>query len=207
MSSPKVKIFYVDYMGRAEMIRLLFAAAGKPFEDVRFSLEDWSAKWKSKAPFGTSPWVEVDGEVYAQSIAIANYFAKEFGFFGKNNKEALHIEQMVNLIQDFMVIAVSIDDQYQDQKKHRELTEDCKKNTMPRFFGFFEKILKASGTGYVVGNQMTLADIALFDVLTGYLKNFAGPLDDYPLCVALRDKVGANDKIKAYMASRPVTVG
>ncbi|XP_035825919.1 glutathione S-transferase 1 [Aplysia californica] len=123
MSSPKVKLFYIDYMGRAEMIRLLFAAAGKPFEDIRFSLEDWSATWKSKAPFGTSPWVEVDGEVYAQSIAIANYFAKEFGFFGKNNKEALHIEQMVNLIQDLVVKAASIDDQYEDQEKHVETAD------------------------------------------------------------------------------------
>ncbi|XP_005106678.1 glutathione S-transferase 3 [Aplysia californica] len=205
MSSSKAKIYYFDMMGRAEMTRLLFAAAGKPFEDIRFSEEDWP-KFKPKAPFGTAPWVEVDGEVYAQSIAIANYFAKEFGFFGKNNKEALLVEQMVNLIQDFIQVTVLIDEE-QDQKKKAEMLKDCKEKATPRYFGFFEKILKTTGTGYVVGNQLSLADIALYDVYTGWMKSFLGPVDDYPLCKALRDKVGANDKIKEYMAARPVRVG
>ncbi|XP_005090419.1 hematopoietic prostaglandin D synthase [Aplysia californica] len=133
MSSSKVKIFYLDYMGRAEMIRLLFAAAGKPFEDIRIADQDWP-KWKPKAPFGTVPFVEVDGEVYSQSIAIANYFAKEFGFFGKNNKEALLVEQMVNLIQDFIQVSVVIEEQQDQKKKVGAYLKSITQSTLLPFF-------------------------------------------------------------------------
>ena len=45
---PVYKLSYFDAMGRAEVARLLFAAAGKEFEDERLAGEKWQAFKPSK---------------------------------------------------------------------------------------------------------------------------------------------------------------
>ena len=39
--SPKYKLIYFTRTGRAEMTRLMFAAAGVKYEDERITLKDW----------------------------------------------------------------------------------------------------------------------------------------------------------------------
>lgn len=38
---PQYKLHYLDGRGSAELARLVFAAAGVNFEDIRYSREDW----------------------------------------------------------------------------------------------------------------------------------------------------------------------
>lgn len=75
------KLFYFDLRGRAEIIRLLFATAGKKYEDIRFAREKWP-EYKPKAPFGQCPYIEItEGSntlVLAQSIAISNFFYLQY---------------------------------------------------------------------------------------------------------------------------------
>lgn len=85
------KLYYFNLRGRAEIIRLVFAAAGQKYEDIRFPRDKWP-EYKPKAPFGQCPYMEITegGNTFtmAQSIAIARYLAKKFGFAGKNDNEA-----------------------------------------------------------------------------------------------------------------------
>lgn len=43
---PNFKLNYFNGRGRAETIRLVFAAAGQKYEDTRFEMADWPSKKK-----------------------------------------------------------------------------------------------------------------------------------------------------------------
>lgn len=70
------KLFYFNFRGRGEVIRLIFAAAGQKFEDQRFEFEEWP-KFKAISPLGTCPWLEIkdDNKVIelGQSITIGKF--------------------------------------------------------------------------------------------------------------------------------------
>ena len=89
------KLYYFESRGFAELSRLIFAAAGQKYEDVRFPKEKWP-EWKPKAPFGQAPYLEVidgsDISTYSQSRSIARYLAKKFGLAGKNDEETAIID-------------------------------------------------------------------------------------------------------------------
>ena len=46
--APKIKLFYFNARGRAELARLILAQAGVEYEDVRFPREDWPKHKPSK---------------------------------------------------------------------------------------------------------------------------------------------------------------
>lgn len=48
---PQYKLYYFNGRGRAELARLVFAAAGVPYEDVRFTKDDWNKKKAGMLPF------------------------------------------------------------------------------------------------------------------------------------------------------------
>ncbi|KAK6994499.1 glutathione S-transferase 6 [Biomphalaria glabrata] len=77
MAPKSLKLIYFNGRGRAELSRLILAVAGQKYEDVRIVGENWPAE-KSKTPFGQLPVLEVDGQTFGQSLAIATYLAREF---------------------------------------------------------------------------------------------------------------------------------
>lgn len=60
MANAKIRLISFDGKGRGELARLLLAAGGKKYEDVRFSFEEWP-KFKPSTPYGQAPALEVDG--------------------------------------------------------------------------------------------------------------------------------------------------
>lgn len=89
------KLYYFNLRARGEVVRLVFAAAGQKFEDHRFEFSEWP-QYKSKAPFGQTPWLEIHEAnrvaYLSQSTAIARYLARKFGLAGKNEFETAEIE-------------------------------------------------------------------------------------------------------------------
>jgi glutathione S-transferase len=203
MANSQIKLTYFDGKGRIEAARLILVAAGKKFEDIRFSEEDWP-KFKPRAPFGQAPFLELDGHVYAQSLAIKTFLAREFGFHGQTNLESLQIDQVTQLVEDFT--NVSLKAMFAgDEAVVKEAVAKVKAEDSPKFLGFFEKLLKENGTGYFVGNRLTLADIIVFDVATGMLEDIVDINDSFPLLKKNVETVRAHSKIGPYVASRAPT--
>lgn len=90
---------YFNGRGRAEISRLIFAAAGVEFTDNR--IEDWP-KTKSESPIGQVPYLEIDDLKLPQSLSIARYLAREYNLVGKNNLEAAKADAIVDTCIDLM---------------------------------------------------------------------------------------------------------
>ena len=54
---------------------------------------------------------------------------------------------------------------------------------------------------FIVGGGMTVADVRLAEVLTGYLELLPECLDPYPELLALQQKVCATSSVDAYLQS------
>ena len=83
---PTYKLYYFNVRGFAEVSRLIFAAAGEQFEDIRYEREHWP-EHKAEMPLGQMPVLEVDGVKLPQSAAIARFLAKRFNLAGKDDFE------------------------------------------------------------------------------------------------------------------------
>jgi glutathione S-transferase len=60
--------------GRAEMLRMTYVLAGKPWTDVLHTFSDLPAAVRGKNPFRQMPFVETpDGEVIVQTLAIMHH--------------------------------------------------------------------------------------------------------------------------------------
>ncbi|CAL1528870.1 unnamed protein product [Lymnaea stagnalis] len=205
MLGNKLRLIYFDIRSRAEVSRLLLAAAGQEYEDVRISHEEWADE-KPKTPFGQVPVLEVNGKKYAQSVAIVTYLAREFGLYGQTNLDGLEIDQIVQLNQDFRNKAVTALRE-PDETRKAELLQNVKEVEGPKYLGFLEKLLKESGTGYFVGESLTLADISTYDnvyafSVRGPLWSWPDPDSKYPLLQENYNRVENVERIKAYLANR-----
>ena len=65
----------------------------------------------------------------------------------------------------------------------------------------FSKLLEDNGGEWLVGSSISYADIAIFNMLdTYFVRNDAASLDGYPLLASLKERVGAQPGIAAYVA-------
>nr|KAG5697490.1 hypothetical protein BaRGS_029381 [Batillaria attramentaria] len=156
----------------------------------------------SSTPYGSLPYIVYNGKTYGQSGPIASFLAKEFGLYGKTNADGLRIEEVHGLFED----------QLQNFAKYRSCKDDAQKAELlkkileedaPRFFGFYERMLKENGgTGYLVGKAVTLGDFYLYDMQDNVLQLNKDALKDYPLLQKCRKNVEAHPAVKAYLAKR-----
>ncbi|MGA8197572.1 MAG: glutathione S-transferase C-terminal domain-containing protein [Acetobacteraceae bacterium] len=82
-----------------------------------------------------------------------------------------------------------------------------RRDRMPKFLGWFERILEANpaGAGHLVGSSVTYADLSLFQLVEGL--RFAFPLASerelakLPRVTALHKAVAERPRLRAYLAS------
>ncbi|XP_059143203.1 glutathione S-transferase 1-like [Physella acuta] len=203
MALKNVKLYYFDGRGRAEVTRLMLAAAGVKYEDIRYTSQTWPAE-KSKMPFGQVPVISVDGKMFGQSLAIATFVAKEAGFYPKSNLDGLKVDQVVQLGVDFQTAAGKAFFE-KDEAKKSELQKDLKEVQVPKYLDLFEKLLKESGTGYFFGTTLTLADFFIYDLISGLIGRGVLSTSKHPLVDGLVKKVESNANVKTYLANRKKT--
>nr|KAG5699308.1 hypothetical protein BaRGS_004245 [Batillaria attramentaria] len=199
-----IKLVYFPVRARAEPLRMAFELSGKKYENVIIPSEKW-AEEKANAPYGQLPYLVVKGKKYGESLALAGYVARECGLAGKTSEDAMRVTEVCSLIADLMTNMGKT--QFEtDEAKKAELQKQLVTETIPRFMGYFEKLLKENGSsGFFIGSALTLADLAAYDIVESLLKINADVLSAFPEVKKMRGKVEENPKMKAYLAKRPQT--
>lgn len=76
----KPKLTYFNFPGRAEPIRQALRLGGIDFIDNRIEGKDWGAL-KNSTPWGSMPYLEIDGRTIAQSNNILRFVGRRTGLY------------------------------------------------------------------------------------------------------------------------------
>jgi glutathione S-transferase len=199
------KLTYFNGRGRAEVSRLIFAAAGQKYEDDRISGEQWAAL-KSQTPLGHIPVLEVDGVQLPQSVPIARFLAKQFHLAGKDNFEQAKVDAVADTISELFGAFFSTRFE-SDAAKKQELLKKLQADELPKHLQNLEKLAKLYGNGgpFFVGNNLTWADLFFYAVGQTFLELDGNGLDNHPWLKQNRAEVEKQPKIAAYLKNRPQT--
>jgi glutathione S-transferase len=78
---------------------------------------------------------------------------------------------------------------YEDQKEEaKRKSKDVRESRIPKFLAYLNSVIGANGTGWLVGEAVTYADLALFQVVDGM--QFA-----FPNCLARLEEEGEYDEV------------
>lgn len=209
----KPTLIYFPARGRAELIRLILAEAavdyqehtiGKDTPEVNGRPTDFTAlKASGLLPFGAAPvWEEPDGFRLAQSLAIANHLARTHGLLGKSPRDLALCDQALGAYEDVRIELRKV--VTAPKEKRAAVRAELVSTILPRWLGFLDRLLVANhgGTGFFVGDSLTVADLAFFVLLEGLRDNgFGAAIDQHPALAAFAVRIGKRPRIAAYLGS------
>ncbi len=150
--------------------------------------------------------------VIAQTANILLYLGDRLRLAPKSEAGRLWVNQLQLTIADLVVEIHDIHHPigsglyYEDQKpESARRAEDFRANRAPKFFGYFEGVLAASGGPYLTGRRITYADLSLLQIVEGL--RYALPklskrlAKKHPQLMELAARVAARPRIAAYLAS------
>jgi glutathione S-transferase len=216
--------YWPTIQGRGEFVRLALEAAGAHYIDVARGPKDAGQGMPAMQhllqaddvvhpPFAP-PFLKKGELIVAQTAAILQYLGPRLRLVARSEAAQLWTHQIQLTIADMVTDAhdthhpVAPNLYYEDQKDEaRRRAEDFCVARMPKFLGWFERILgrNPAGTRHLVGARCSYVDLSLFQLVEGvryaFPKAAGRALKKAPHVVALHDRVAALPKVAAYLAS------
>ena len=205
-----IKIIYFNLpFWRAEISRLPLFIANIKFDDVRPSGDDWDyAKENGKMkdgtiiPFRELPVLLINGESIAQTMAIARICGKLGGMYPEDIVEAGKVDQIIVAVENINAL-LSPSMKESDPTKKKAMRKELTSNELPTYFGYLQDILSANSSDWFVGENMTIADLAVWSLL-GWIAS--GVIDDisaeviqpFEGLVKLYNQINKNPRVKEW---------
>jgi len=230
-SAPYELIYWPAIPGRGEFIRLCFEETKTPYTDVSNTsgngakpvIEQISTENHGSGdnPPPLAPPILRHGDLLISQVPnILLYLGPRLGLAGPEGDENAHYrinELALTALDGFSDEAhdthhpVATTDYYENQTEETKIrSKDYIKNRLPKFLGYFERVLQSQGSRggeWLYGGQLTWADLVLWQGLDGV--GYAFPVamkklregGDYKRVFALSDRVGQRDGMKEYLGS------
>eukprot|EP01112_Ceratiomyxa_fruticulosa_P001386 TRINITY_DN1145_c0_g5_i1.p1 TRINITY_DN1145_c0_g5~~TRINITY_DN1145_c0_g5_i1.p1 ORF type:complete len:214 (-),score=37.77 TRINITY_DN1145_c0_g5_i1:204-845(-) len=200
---PVEIVYFQTKYARAERLRLTCEIIGIPYVNTWVSGVEGVSKLRlqgelpfAKIPVLIDPNVIHQGKSFrlAQSLAILRYLGRLGNISGTTDPEIAIIDSIIHASEDLKEpISIAI---FAGKDKEKVINE-----TIPTQLGYFEKALNEEKTGYFVGESITIADIAFFDVVTNVLVLSPNALDNFPLVKAHYERIYKVPQVKDYINS------
>ncbi len=218
-----IKLYYwPSIQGRGEFVRLLLEDAGADYVDVARQPKEQGGgvpaimsmikgDGTATPPFAP-PIVDLGDVVLAQTPLIGSVLGQRLGLAPESEADRLRALMLAMTVADFVV---EIHDTHHPIGSmlyyHEQKPEAARRaaafidQRMPKFLGYFERVLQENGGDFMVGGAHSYVDLWLFQIVVGL--HYALPrasaraFADAPGLLALRDRVAARPNIAAYLAS------
>ncbi|XP_030801218.1 glutathione S-transferase-like [Camarhynchus parvulus] len=197
--SGKPRLHYFNGRGRMEPIRWLLAAAGVEFEESYLEKKEDLTKLQKDGSllFQQVPMVEIDGMKLVQTRAIANYISTKHNLYGKDMKERALIDMYVEGMFDLNELLMTYG--YLPADKKQEHFANMMDKAENRYFPVFEKVLKGHGKDFLVGNQLSRADVQLLEIILMAEECKPDILAKFPLLQSFKARISNIPTIKKFL--------
>jgi glutathione S-transferase len=166
---------------------------------------------KSTPPFAP-PFLKAGKLVIGQTANILLYLGARHGLAPKPEAGWLWVHQLQLTVAD---LVLEIHDThhplgpslyYEDQRvPAKKRSEEFWNERVPKYLGYFERLLESNNGSYLTGRRLTYVDLSLFQIVEGLRYAFPNRMKgferDIPGLVGLHDRVAARPNIKAYLSS------
>ncbi|WP_213770231.1 glutathione S-transferase [Bradyrhizobium sp. dw_78] len=208
--------YWPGIQGRGEYVRLALEDAGADYTDVARGARGMAAMMTMMEAKGTPPFappfLKAGKLVIGQTANILFYLGSRHGLAPKTEAGGLWVHQLQLTITD---LVLEIHDThhplgptlyYEDQRgPAKKRTEEFWNERVPKYLGYFERLLGDSGGSWLTGRRLTYVDLSLFQIVEGlryaFPKRMKGFEWNIPGLIGLHDRVAARPNIKAYLTS------
>lgn len=210
--------YWPTIQGRGEFVRLALEDAGADYVDVarrnKAGVPAMMKMMQAKAgtPSFAPPFLKAGSLTIGQTAAILLFLGARHGLAPKSEAGRLWVHQLQLTIADFVQevhdthhpIGTSL--YYEDQKgPAKQRSAEFRKQRLPKYCGYFERLIAGSGGPFVTGRKLTYADLSLFQIVEGLRYAFPKHMKKFerqiPGLITLRDRVAARPAIASYLAS------
>lgn len=209
--------YWSEIQGRGEFVRLALEEAGADYVDVARKRGDGAIdrlinrKGETHPPFAC-PVLKAGKHVIAHTANILLWLGPRLGLAPKDEAGRLWVHQMQLTITDLVVEIhdthhpvtswLYFEEQIPPAKRR---TKDFWRYRVPKFLGYFEKILERDGGNFLLGRKLCYVDLSLFQIVEGLRYGFPKRMKRFekkiPRVIALHDRVATRPRIAAYLAS------
>jgi glutathione S-transferase len=209
--------YWPTIQGRGEYVRLALEEAGAEYVDVARGKAGVAAMMEMvqariQTPPFAPPFLKCGKLVIGQTANILLYLGSRHGLAPKAEAGRLWVNQLQLTIADFVMeihdthhpLGPSL--YYEEQRlPAKKRSDEFWKTRVPKFAGYFERLLMNGGGSYLTGRKLTYADLSLFQIVEGLRYAFPKRMKAFerkiPALVDLHDRVAVRPNIKAYLAS------
>ncbi|MGA8899735.1 glutathione S-transferase [Bradyrhizobium sp.] len=208
--------YWPSIQGRGEYVRLALEEAGADYLDVARQRGVPVMMRMMEAGNGTPPFappfLKAGKTVIGQTANILLYLGARHGLAPRAEAGRLWVHQLQLTITDFVLevhdthhpLGPSL--YYEDQKSEaKKRTQEFWHERVPKYLGYFERLLDGGAGHYVTGRKLTYVDLSLFQLVEGLRYAFPKRMKAFerkiPLLCQLHDRIAARPKIAAYLSS------
>jgi len=193
------ELTYFDGRGLGEIVRITLAAAGIQYNEIDLTTREQFLSLHPDLLFKQVPLLRIDGLKIVQSNAIVRYVARKGKLLGSTDIEIVLVDQLYDGVRDCYMNFAALGGFVPDDVKQLETCKEKLKKYLP----IFDKVLADNGSGYLVGSGLTIADLALFELLAATM-DFCGKdnFHEYANLVTFYASITSLPRIQKYLEIR-----
>ena len=212
--------YWPSIQGRAEFVRLALEEAGADYIDVarRPVKRGVSAMMKlmedrrhAHPPYAP-PFLKAGKIVVAQTANVLLFLGGRLKLAPRDEAGRLWAHQLQLTISDLVDEIhdthhpVSSWLYFEEQRPAaRRRSKDFWRYRVPKFLGYFERVLNKNGGRFTIGRRLTYVDLSLFQIIEGLRYAFPKRMKRFerkiPGLIALHDRIARRPRIADYLAS------